>query len=303
LTDIRALSTFVWVSQLKSFRRAAAKLNTTQPAVSQRIALLEEQLGKQLLVRNTRSVALTDAGRVVLSYGERLLQLRAEMIASVSDRSRLRGTLRLGVAETIVHTWLPPFLEQMNREYPGIVLEIDVDISANLRDGLLAQRIDLAFMVGPVSAPSIRSRLLQSERLAFLASPRLGFRRRRATLVNIAEMPLITFSRNTRPFVDLEELFNSAKLPKPRIHSSSSIATIVKMALDGLGVAVIPRSIVTREIAAKQLIELYCDAQIPDLQFVAGWLSTPDVGIVIPIAQRAVEISQRQRKSAAKDKR
>jgi DNA-binding transcriptional LysR family regulator len=303
LTDIRALSTFVWVSQLKSFRRAAAKLNTTQPAVSQRIALLEGQLGKQLLVRNTRSVALTDAGRVVLSYGERLLQLRAEMIASVSDRSRLRGTLRLGVAETIVHTWLPPFLEQMNREYPGIVLEIDVDISANLRDGLLAQRIDLAFMVGPVSAPSIRSRLLQSERLAFLASPRLGFRRRRATLANIAEMPLITFSRNTRPFVDLEELFNSAKLPKPRIHSSSSIATIVKMALDGLGVAVIPRSIVTREIAAKQLIELYCDAQIPDLQFAAGWLSTPDVGIVIPIAQRAVEISQRQRKSAAKDKR
>lgn len=291
MTDLRALSTFVWVSQLKSFRRAAIKLNTTQPAVSQRIALLEQQLGTKLLNRSTRSVALTDAGRVVLSYGERLIQLRKEMIATVSDRSHLRGTLRLGVAETIVHTWLPRFLERMNREYPGIVLEIDVDISANLREWLLAQRIDLAFMVGPVSAPAIRNRLLRSERISFLASPALGFPKRRLALGKIAERPLITFSRNTKPFVDLTELFNKPGLSKPQIHSSSSIATIVKMAVEGLGVAVIPASIVAGEIKAKRLVELNCDARIPDLQFVAGWLATPDLGIVEPVAEMAAAIS------------
>ncbi len=291
MIDFRTLSAFVWVAQMKSFRRASAKLNTTQPAISQRIAQLEGELGVKLLDRDTRSMTLTEAGRVVLAYGERLLQLRTEMIATAADRSRLRGTLRLGVAETIVHTWLPRFLERMNATYPDIVLEIEVDISANLSEWLLAHRIDLAFMVGPISVAAIRSRPLQSERVAFLVSPSRGFSRRDTTLQKIAAHPLITFSRNTRPFVELGEMFARSDLPKPRVHASSSLATIVKMAVDGLGVAVIPVSIVAAQIKARQLIELDCDVQLSDLQFAAGWLATPDIGIVSAVADIAAEIA------------
>ena len=132
---------------------------------------------------------------------------------------------------------------------------------------------------------------LRSEPVAFLVSPARGFPRRRTTLQKIAAHPLITFSRNTRPFVELSELFDRSDLPKPRIHSSSSIATIVKMAVDGLGVAVIPASIVAAQIKAHQLVELDCDARLPDLQFSAGWLATPDIGIVSAVADMAAEIA------------
>ncbi len=280
LIEFRTLETFVWVAQLKSFRGAAAKLNTTQPSVSQRIAQLEEQLDARLIERGRRSFALTEAGRSVLAQAERLLRLRAELVASVTDRSQLRGTLRLGAAETIVHTWLPRFVEAMSARYERITLEIEVDISPNLRERLLSQQIDLAFMLGPISAPSILSRPLRDEPIRFFASPKLGFSAGENLLSRIAAFPIITFARNTQPYMRLRELLSDPHLPPTRVHASAALATAVRMALDGLGVALIPASIVTDDVAAGRLVEIDCAAGIPDLQFVAGWLASPDTSII-----------------------
>ncbi|KAB2850165.1 MAG: LysR family transcriptional regulator [Hyphomicrobiaceae bacterium] len=291
MIDFRSLSTFVWVARLGGFRLAAKKLNTTQPAVSQRIARLEDELGVKLMVRDRKSVALTDSGRVVMDFAERLLQLRGEMVASISDRSRIRGAMRIGVAETIVHSWLPRFLERMSIDFPGVALEIEVDISPNLRGLLLGQQIDLAFLVGPISAPTIRNRLLCVERLGFYASPALGFGGRKTTLARIVEHPIITFSRNTQPFVGLSELLADPSLPLPRIHASASLATIVRMALDGIGVATIPKSVARGEVRQGKLVEIRCEARMPDLRFVAGWLATPDAGLVRHAVDMAVAVA------------
>ncbi|HEV7259193.1 MAG TPA: LysR family transcriptional regulator [Bosea sp. (in: a-proteobacteria)] len=280
MIEFRTLETFVWVAQLKSFRGAAARLNTTQPSVSQRIAQLEEQLGARLIERGRSSFALTEAGRSVLVQAERLLRLRAELVASVTDRSQLRGTLRLGAAETIVHTWLPRFVEAMSARYDRVTLEIEVDISPNLRERLLSQEIDLAFMLGPISEPSILSRPLRDEPTGFFASPRLGFPAGQNPLARIAAFPIITFARNTQPYMRLRELLSDPHLPPTRLHASAALATAVRMALDGLGVALIPASIVADDVAAGRLVEVGCAQRIPDLQFVAGWLASPDVSII-----------------------
>jgi DNA-binding transcriptional LysR family regulator len=119
MVDFRMLMTFTWVANLRSFRGAAEKLNTTQPAISLRIAQLEDLLGVRLLERNRRLVVPTEKGQELLGFAERLLRLRAEMIEAVGDRSTMRGIVRLGVAETIVHTWLPTLIEQVNVAPPG----------------------------------------------------------------------------------------------------------------------------------------------------------------------------------------
>ena len=113
MADFKGLETFLWVVNLGSFRGAAQKLNTTQPAISQRIAQLEREMGVRLLQRDRRWLA--DAvGPPVMVYAEKLIGLRAEMMAAVGDRSAMRGVLRLGVAETIVHTWLPQLIKRVN---------------------------------------------------------------------------------------------------------------------------------------------------------------------------------------------
>ncbi len=178
MVDFKALETLVWVATLQSFHKAAARLNTTQPAVSQRIAQLEAEVGQRLLVREKRQVVPTEAGLRVLDYAERLLKLRAEMLHTVADRSAIRGTLRLGVAETIVHTWLPRFVERMAKAYPGLVLEIEVDITPNLRDRLVAQELDLVFALGAFAAAQLKNLPLSTYKLAFLAGPGLALPQR-----------------------------------------------------------------------------------------------------------------------------
>src|SRR4030081_103383 len=106
MVDFKAIETFQWVVTLGSFRGAAQRLNTTQPAISQRIAQLEREMGVKLLNRDHRVASPTPSGRQLMVYAEKLIGLRSEMMAEVGDRSAMRGVMRLGVAETI----LPPLL-------------------------------------------------------------------------------------------------------------------------------------------------------------------------------------------------
>jgi len=159
MADFKAIETFMWVVTLGSFRGAAHKLNTTQPAISQRIAQLEREVGVKLLQRDRRMVLPTPSGRQLMVYAEKLIGLRSEMLAVVGARSAMRGVLRLGVAETIVHTWLSQLIKSVNQAYPNLSLEIEVDITSNLRTRLMAQEIELAFLLGPLTAPTCPSRI------------------------------------------------------------------------------------------------------------------------------------------------
>jgi DNA-binding transcriptional LysR family regulator len=199
------------------------------------------------------------------------------------------------VAETIVHTWLPRFLQRMQTVYPRLALAIDVDISATLKTRLLEQKIDLAFMVGPIDDEALCGRRLNRERLAFAASPRLGLQRT-TTLSEIAKHPIITFPRNTRPFKSLRDLFLRPG-DQPLIHASASVATIVKMAAEGLGVAVLPRAIVQHEINRGHLLELSCEACLTDLEFFAIWHTSPRVGHIDVLVEMAAAVAAEPRDS------
>ena len=162
MIDFRSLETFLWVANLRSFRGAADRLHTTQPAVSMRIAQLEDDLGVRLLDRDRRAVSPTEKGQLLLRYADRLIRQRAEMIEAVGDRITMRGIVRLGVSETIVHTWLPTLIERVNTAYPNLEMEIEVDISPNLRDRLVAKDSNLALLLGPISDPNVHSQPLCS---------------------------------------------------------------------------------------------------------------------------------------------
>lgn len=296
MVDFKALETALWVARLESFHATAERLNTTQPAISNRIADLEADLGTRLFDRTTRRVTLTPAGRHVIDYAERLMRLREEMIGTIANSAGRRGTLRLGVAETIVHTWLPGFLELMAAQYPALTVDLEVDISINLRERLMQHRLDLAFAVGPLATPTIIERELCRLPIRFIASPVLGLPSRRVGLDVIARWPILTFARNTTPYAQVVRLFANTGAQPPRIFASTSLATLIRMALDGLGVAVIPEAIVTDELASGQLVLLRPGRSFPDLQFVAAWLDLPEhmlIGEIVELADRAAQVGRR----------
>ena len=291
MIEFKTLETFVWVANLRSFRGAAEKLHTTQPAVSMRIAQLEETLKVPLFERDRRRVAPTEKGRELIGYAERLLRLRAEMIEAIGDPSTMRGLVRLGVAETIVHTWLPAFIERVNTAYPNLELEIEVDISPNLRERLVGRDLDLAFLLGPASHPNIHSRPLCAFPLAFMAHADLKLGKKRVSLAEIARHPVITYSRNTEPYAALRELFARAGL-QPTIHASASLATVVHMALGGIGIATLPPAILAGLAARGRLRAIATETELPDLNFVVCWPAAPESIAVRKVADIAAQVAQ-----------
>jgi DNA-binding transcriptional LysR family regulator len=292
MIDFRTIETFLWVATLRSFRGAAEKLNTTQPAVSMRIAQLEDLLGVRLLERDRRVVAPTPKGQELVGYAERLMRLRAEMIEAVSDRSTMRGIVRLGCSETIVHTWLPALIERVNAAYPNLELEIEVDITPNLRERLTARDLDLALLLGPISDPNIHSRELCAFPLAFVASAKAKLPDKPVGLEVIAQRPIVTFSRNTHPYIAVREMFARAGLPVT-IHASASLATVVRMALDGIGIAVIPPAILDNVAAVGKLRPVKTSAKLPSLNFVVAWPASPDSFAAQKVAEIAVQVARK----------
>lgn len=293
MIDFKTLETFIWVATLRSFRRAAEKLNTTQPAVSTRIAQLENFLGIRLFDRDRRRVAPTPKGQEFLVYAERLVRLRGEMIEAVGDRSTARGIVRLGVSESIVHTWLPALIKRVNEAYPNLELEIDVDISPKLRDSLVGRDLDLAFLVGPIGNPNVHSRPLCSFPLAFIAAETIPCPRRPMTLEQIAERALITFARNTQPHMALRELLARNGL-RATIHASASLEAVVRMALDGVGIAVMPPAIIEKKAEARdKLRRLNTRIRLPDLDFVVGWPAAPDNFAAQKVVEIALQVARK----------
>ena len=292
MVDFKSIETFLWVVTLGSFRGAAQRLNTTQPAISQRIAQLEREMGVKLLNRDHRVASPTTSGRQLMVYAEKLIGLRSEMMAEVGDRSAMRGIMRLGVAETIVHTWLSRLIKSVNTAYPNLSLEIEVDITPNLSARLLAQEIELAFVLGPLSVSSVRNRPLCDYPIGFLASPSLGLGNGPLTVHDLAKFPIITFPRKTQPYEIVRSLFNRPDLPPIRLHASASLATVIHMAIEGLGIAVIPTAIVENELADGRLQLLSTDLKISPLTFSASWLASPDTVAVELVADLAGKIAQ-----------
>ena len=291
MPQMRSLEIFYWVAKLKSFRGAAEFLHTTQPAVSQRIAALETDFGVKLFDRTARSVSLTPKGRELLDHAERMLRLRAEMMRAVAAPAALGGLLRLGVSETIVHTWLARFIERVNATYPRIVLDIVVDVSPNLRDALVGHGLDLALLLGPVSQPNLINYSLCEYPLAFVVKADMDLGPEPIPLDRLIETPIITFPKTTLPYLTLRESLTRADLPTPRIFSSSSLSTIVRMTEDGIGISAIPPVVIKRELETGALRIIETEVTLPGLNFTAALQNSADGFIADPVARLAINIA------------
>lgn len=292
MIDPRSLEVLYWTVQLGGFRRAAEKLHTTQPAVSARIAALEAWCGARLLDRDRRRrVTPTPRGTELLRYAERMMALQAELSAAFTDPASLRGTVRLGVAETVVHTWLNQLIRRLHDAYPHVSPDISVDVSPNLRAGLLGGELDVALLLGPVAAPGVRDLPLCSYPLAWVAKPGMAVG---ATLAELSAWPILTYPRGTGPHEHLLALLarHAPSLPvRPRVFANSSVSSIVRMVLDGIGVGLIAPAAIERELAEGALQLLDGSPPLPPLVFTASYADTPDGALAAAVARMAQDVA------------
>jgi DNA-binding transcriptional LysR family regulator len=140
--DTTLLRSFHAVAQDSSFTKAAGRLNLTQSAVSAHIRRLEEQAGATLLLRNTRSVALTPQGEVLLGYARAILRLNEDARLQLSGAPE--GVhIRIGATDDLMSTWLPGVLQQFRRAHPSSTLEVRVNNAGLLLAAMEQGELDL----------------------------------------------------------------------------------------------------------------------------------------------------------------
>ncbi len=287
MLDLRTLEIFYWVVTLGGFGRAAEKLHTTQPAVSARIAQMEQGFGVRLIERDrNRGITPTPKGLALLAQAERMLALRGEIVAALADHGAMAGTVRIGVSETIVHTWLNRLLRRLHDAHPHAAPDITVDISARLMEQLRAGEIDVALVLSPGAAPDVRTWPLCDYRMVWAAAPGLLSQDAPVDLAALASWPIITYARPTLPYQAVLDLFAGTDLPRPRLFASSSLAAMLRMAEDGIGVCVVPEAVL-----GERLRILHGAPDLPPLRFSAVLTATASYGLADAVADLAVEIA------------
>lgn len=293
MIDFKQLEAFVRVAELGSFRAAAEKLHTTQPSISQRIAGLEDGLMVRVFDRGSRGIKLTEKGQELLSHAQRILDQRTEMLRVASNPGTVRGTLKLGTAETLIQTWMDSLLAALHQTYPALVVELHVDTSNVLRQQLIAHHMDLAFLVGDAPDPRLTHAHLCDYDVVWAASPRLGLHHRPLSLADLGSHAIITYPSNSLPYRDIRCMFNDAGVKSPRIYGSASISAIVQMAKRGMGPTVIAPAAMTTELKNGELVILDVDKVPSPLRFYACWHDTTDSHTLRAVARLAQRIAYR----------
>jgi DNA-binding transcriptional LysR family regulator len=262
------IRTFLWVARLGGFRKAADRLHLSQPAVSTRISNLEQELKVSLFERGSGELVLTKQGTLLLSYAEQMLFVEEEIKQRVANPSETEGLFRIGASETIAQAWLPEFLKAFSKEYPRVNVDLTVDISLNLRSALLERRLDLVFLMGPVSEFTVENVALPPFELHW-------YRGTMNPITDLTEIPVISYSSKTRPYRELISELSRTVGPKARVFASASLSASLKMIAAGIAVGPYPRALANDFLVSGQIVEFDPGFRPQPLEFTASYLSEP----------------------------
>lgn len=288
--NLRFVEAFYWVASLKSISRAAEKLFLTQSAMSSRIATLEEELGILLLDRRDKQFKLTVAGARFLVYAEKLLALQREVKAEMGSGAPMAVSMRIGAIESVLHSWLIPWLEKLRTDHPGLELELTVETTPILMDQIQRGTLDLVFAALPASSDGVRNHTLDPMDMAFVGNPLLH-KKRNYRLGELAEMELLTFQKGSQPHVTLLDLFKQNCMEPKKVHAISSISAMVQLVQGGFGVALLPRAAVQRLTGFASLKLLTCDQKLKALPIHASYRTDPSSSSVETVVKSALEFA------------
>lgn len=249
----RKVKSFLSVADSGNFTRAAHRLNLTQPAVSQHIRQLEDELGVQLFYRDKGAVRLTEAGETAALYAGRLQAIYGKLQTALADRDKHLTRLRIGVTHTAESNIVAEVLAEYGHHNPGIVITILTDSIQNLFDRLDHYDLDLAIVEGAAGNPDFGFILLDTDYLVCatpndhplagqasvslddLVHERMILRRSESATVNLFIASLESLNRSIDEFNVILEVDN--------------IATIKDLVRKNLGISILPKSTCMDEVS------------------------------------------------------
>lgn len=250
--DLQSLRFFRAVAQLGSISKAAKELNYAQSNLTSKIQQLEENLQTTLFYRHNRGTTLTDKGKILLSYTDKIFQLLDEVNEVMSDDQIPKGPLVIGSMETTAAVRLPALLSKFHREYPAVDLTLKTGPTEQNVQGVLQYELDGAFVAGPIEHPELNFKTLIEEELVLITDM---FHQPLASLKEIQNRTILVFRNGCSYRARFEQwLHHEGVIPK-KIMEFGTLDGIIGCVSAGLGISLLPRSVVAKHVKEGHLIE------------------------------------------------
>ena len=252
--DLSELHVFLTVASERSFSRAGAKLHRTQPAVSQAIRRLEDELGERLFDRSSKQGALTEAGRVLREYAQRLMRLSEEAEMAVRElRDLRRGRVLVGANEAAVHALLP-LIQRFRASHPQIQVDVRRVPSRQVGVEVLQGSLDFGMITFQPAERGLLSLNIGPDELVMLVHPQHPLASRKQ--VTMAEFGRETVIAHNDPSPARERVLRVFEQKHAPINIQLALPSLeaIKRAVEmKLGVALLPKRCALSEINRGQL--------------------------------------------------
>ncbi|SMB92329.1 transcriptional regulator [Desulfonispora thiosulfatigenes DSM 11270] len=258
--NLRQISIFTRVAEIGSMSETARQLFMTQPAVSQTIAELEDDLQMKLFDRINRKLILTNSGEVLYNYCKKILSLLEEAEHTMRDLATLKiGKLRLGASTTIGIYFLPRMVGDFKKRYGRITTQFTIDNTGVIEDMILNHAIDIGLVEGKVHSPDIKVHYLFDDELYLICSK--NHRWVKENKLNIAPEDLVKeqlISREkgsgTREMV--EEILEEQGLSLEVTHILNNTEAIKKAVEEDMGISFVSKMALVDELKSEKLVKI-----------------------------------------------
>jgi DNA-binding transcriptional LysR family regulator len=253
--DIAELEVFLTVASERSFSRAAARLHRTQPAVSQAVRRLEDELNERLFDRSSKGGILTEAGQILLDYARRLIRLKDEAETVMHDLQKLRrGRVVIGANEAAVHVLLP-IVSLFREGHPDAHIEVQRIPARQIASEVLNRSLDFGVLTFQPVERGLASVAIGIDDLVLLTHPNHPLARREE--VSMEEFGRQIVIAHNDPSPARERVLRLSEQRHAPINIQISFPSLdgIKRAVEmNLGVALLPRRCALAEIGRKQLV-------------------------------------------------
>lgn len=245
--DLRQLRFFVAVATDLSFTKAAKRLHVSQPPLSHQINLLEAELGTRLFDRTSRSVQLSDTGKALLPHAIAVFERLEEARLNVNRvKAGLEGRIKVGLTGSLFLSPLPDFIKEFRRERPGVEVILQEMPPVDQLAGLRELRLDLCFDRGASSDKDLITDLFWCDQTVVILP--LGHQhaaRKRLRLSDLSDEDFVFLRLGSSLFArSLYEACISARFAPRIVQQVFEVPAVLNLVAAGLGVSVIPKSIV-----------------------------------------------------------
>ena len=261
--DFAGLHVFLTIAAERSFSKAAGRLHRTQPAISQALRRLEDELGERLIDRSAKDGRLTEAGHVLRDYAERLLRLAEEADVAVRElRDLRRGRVLIGANEGTVHSLLP-LIAQFRARCPGIHVDVRRMHARQIGSEVAQRALDFGVVTFHPPDPALAGLVIDTDDLVLLVHPRHPLAHRRLVHMDeVGRQPIVAHNAPSPARDRVLKLYEDRHEPLNIQVSLPSLDAIKRAVEMGLGVAILPRRCAVAELARKELIAV----RIPELR-------------------------------------